>query len=235
MRRPSRVGRGAGAREHRLRRRDVVAEPAQRVGHVGVDLALVAGQPLIAGASGFERGVERREVQGVVGVEPGHQVGGGGAAEHDGVDPVTVVDQVLLDRERAHAVPEKHDRDTGNVGGEPVQEHADVVDRRGPALRADHARSGAVRHGVAVAARVVPLHDETGAGERGREVLVAPDVLAEAMDDVDCATSGPGPAPSDRWRRGCRRARRQRKRWVPCRPLGVVLCRRTQAGRRASG
>ena len=71
-REPVGVGHVAGPGEHRLAAFDVQPEAAARVGDVRVDLRVVAGEPLVAGAV-RERRVERREVDRAVEVERGLQ------------------------------------------------------------------------------------------------------------------------------------------------------------------
>ena len=95
-------------------------KPHAGVIDVQIDLGLVAAEPVVLGARRLERGVERRQVGRLGGVDAaGEHVDRGGARQDGGVDVGAAVEQVLLQGERTHAVAEQDERDAGVVGARP--------------------------------------------------------------------------------------------------------------------
>ena len=161
------VGHSAGVREDGLHPVDVVSEPAEGIGDVEVDLVLVAGEPLEAGATRLERRVERVEADAVVQIESRlEEIDRAGAGQGHGIDAVAVVEQVLLGRERAHAVGEQDERQAGVLRAAPIDHHVEVFERAGPPIGADDTGLGAGGDGRAVSAAVVAVHEEPGIGQR---------------------------------------------------------------------
>src|SRR6201999_218598 len=119
------------------------------------------------------------------------------AGQHHGRHVAAVVQQVLLDGERAHAVPEEHVRNVRMLGLRQPGQYGDVVDQRLPAARTELAqcRCGG-RGGGTVAAVVLAHDDEARAGERTGERVVAADVLAHAVGQLDDAARWPGRVPA---------------------------------------
>ena len=131
------VGQPPGPGEHRLARLRVEAEPAPRIGDVGVHDGLVPGQPVELGASGLERRVEPGQVDRLVQVQGlFHRVDHGRPGEHHRVDLVAVVEQELLRREGPHAVREQDQRLSRVVLVQPGRDRAEVGHQPGPAARA---------------------------------------------------------------------------------------------------
>ena len=163
----------------------VEAEAAEGVRDVPVDLLLVAAQPVVVGAGGRERGVERREVERRVEVERRlEQVERRGAGEHHRVHVGAVVEHVLLDGERAHAVAQQHQRDPGVLASGPA---AGAGRCRGPARSSRPPRSRPARRPGRRSRRArggPARRRRTLRGECRREVGVPQRVLAHPVGDL---------------------------------------------------
>ena len=182
---------------HVTERVGVRAEAARRIGDVAVDFGRVAAQPVEVRPP-LERFVPRHPIEGGVGNEtPEDRVDRGRPRQHRGHDLVTVVEQVLLQRERAHRVPEQDTRRTAAAGIDGVADGDEVGDQRIPTIRPEAPELVRAANAAPVAAMVVRVDVEAGRAERGGEPRVATGVLAQAVRDLydgpHCATPGPVP------------------------------------------
>ena len=108
--------------------------------------------------------------------------------QHHAVGGVAVVEQVLLDGERPHAVAEQDERQAWVLRPDMGREQADVVDQPGPAALtqvAERLGIGALPPGTgAVAPVILGVDHEAGVVQRPGDVLVAPRVLAHAVREL---------------------------------------------------
>ena len=185
----------------------IEAEAAGIVGYVHVDLVGVAAQPVVVGAGGGERGVERGEVDFLLRVDGrSDDIHGRRARQHRAVEPRAVVEQISLERERAHAVPDDDQGQPRVRLASDAAELADVAHQARPAARAQVTVPFGRPGGAAMAAVVVGVHDVAGGGESLRQPPVAGRVLAHAVGDLHdgprCRVAGPA-VRRDRGSVGC--------------------------------
>ncbi len=97
-----------------------------------------------------------------------------------------MVEQVLLDGERPHAVAEQDEGQTRVLGADLRREQADVLDQARPAALAQVTELLGVGGG-AVTPVVPGVDHEPGVVQRPGDVVVAPRVLAYAVRQLDRA------------------------------------------------
>jgi hypothetical protein len=156
-----------------------------RVGDVGIDLVGVTAQPVEFGPGRLERRVERTEVDLLRRVHARRDdVDGGGAGKHRGVEPAAVVEQVALQRERAHAVAEDDEREARVLAaGDPAQ-LAEIAHQAGPAAGTEVAVVISRPGRAAVTAVVVRVDHVAGGGQGFGQPPVAGGVLTHAVREL---------------------------------------------------
>ncbi len=182
------VGEPPCAGEHGLGRAGVEAKPAPRVADVGIHDRLVTGQPVVVSTGRLERGVEHGQVQRLIQVQCGfEQVDHGRAGQDDSIGVRAVIQQVLLHRERPHAVPQQDQRQARLLGPDLRGQQADVRDQRGPPAL-PQVTQHALADGRAVAPVVLRVDDQATAVHGLGEGLITKGVLAHAVRDLHRGT-----------------------------------------------
>ena len=183
---PIRVGRRRQAGDHPRRGLRVEAEPAGGVGDVLVDLRRISAEPVVLGAGRLERGVERAEVDLLGGVDAGgDDIHRRRPGQHGRIEVAAVVEQVLLEGERPHAVADDDEWDAGMFRAGQRAELTDVGDEAGPATLAEVAVPIRRTGRAPVATMIVGVHHVPVCRQCVGQPAIPGGVLAHAVGDLD--------------------------------------------------
>ena len=194
----------ADARQHLPEQTHRGVGAAQGIGHVGVHVVLVGGQPVAAGAVGGKQlvvgaeGQIRHQIAGAVlahhgahGLGDGHAAGddrlGLPAGTHDdgGLHGAGVADEVGASQERPHAVAHDAQRHIGIPQADALVQDIDVVHHRVPCVALAEIDGGAaLQQGQAVAQVVVTHHRDAKIVEIAGEGVIACDMLRHTVADL---------------------------------------------------